>query len=225
MRDEADISLVRHSTAEVVADTLMRLIVSGELASGVPLREQRLAARLGISRNTLREGIRLLEQSRLVRYELHRGAVVSTPSTAEFADLTRTRRHLELLAVQQIPTATELDRIEQALAELAAAAVSRDPRTIVAKDLALHQTIVDLLRSERLSTFFTQIRKELVFAFTVISLTDREYARPEETVLTQHRDIVDAIRDGRTHDAAALLAAHIDESLARVQEILESDET
>ena len=84
MTYQPDIAIQRQSTAEVVADTLMRMIVSGALPAGVPLRESSLAPKLGISRNSLREGIRLLEQSRLVQYEIHRGAVVQALARLHF---------------------------------------------------------------------------------------------------------------------------------------------
>ena len=90
-----DLALTRVSAAEQVAELLTTQILEGVLGAGVRLRESALAAQLGISRNSVREGIRLLEQSRLVRYEMHRGAVVATPSVDELDDLYVTRKRLE----------------------------------------------------------------------------------------------------------------------------------
>lgn len=210
------------STAEVVAETLMRMIVAGDLQAGEPLRESSLAARLGISRNSLREGIRLLEQSRLVKYEIHRGAVVSTPTVKDLEDLYRTRTHLELLAVQQEPTPEELERIHEAFEALTRSTKSQLPEPIVAADLALHQTIVDLLRSERLSAYYGQIRKELVFYFTVLSYADEEYVNPEEPIVARHQEIYDAICEGRGAEAAELMGEHIQENFLRLREIIEA---
>ncbi|MEB4616422.1 GntR family transcriptional regulator [Leucobacter sp. M11] len=222
MSSPIDISLHRMSTAEVVAETLMRMIVAGDLQAGEPLRESSLAGRLGISRNSLREGIRLLEQSRLVKYEIHRGAVVSTPTVSDLEDLYRARTHIELLAVQQEPTPEELERIHAAFQALTESTKSQLPEPIVAADLALHQTIVDLLRSERLSAFYGQIRKELVFYFTVLSYADEEYVNPEEPIVARHQEIYDAIVAGRRTEAAALMSEHIQENFVRLREILES---
>ena len=67
------------SAAELVSDRLSKLVVTRALSVGELLRDCQLANRLEISRNSLREGIRLLEQSRFVKYEMHCGAVVIAP--------------------------------------------------------------------------------------------------------------------------------------------------
>ncbi|MGO1544072.1 MAG: GntR family transcriptional regulator [Gulosibacter sp.] len=221
MSTPTDISLQRRSTAEVVSDTLMRLIVDGDLKAGEPLRESSLAARLGISRNSLREGIRLLEQSRLVQYEVHRGAVVSSPTLADLDDLYRTRLMLESMAVQEIPSPEAVAAIDTAFEELKSAVDSKEVEPIVTADIALHQAIVGLLGSERLSSFYEQISKEMIFYFTVLSYTDEEYANPDEPILARHTEIVEAIRRGRRTEASELVTSHIMANFARLKEILQ----
>lgn len=222
MPEQPDIAIQRQSTAEVVADTLMGMIVSGALAAGAPLRESSLATRLGISRNSLREGIRLLEQSRLVKYEIHRGAVVSTPTVADLEDLYRTRLQIELMAIREPADDATLATIDEAFTALTRATKSLEAEPIVAADIALHEAIVGLLRSERMSAFYSQIRKEMVFYFTVLSYADEEYARPEEPIVARHQEIVDALKSGRREDAAELLRTHIWENFERLKTILES---
>ncbi len=220
MSEMTDISLHRVSTAEAVADALVGLIVSGTLKAGEPLRESSLATKLGISRNSLREAIRLLERSRLVKYEIHRGAVVSTPTLKDLDDLYRTRRQLELAGVQQEPSEEQLRAITAAFELLSETSKKNAVEPIVAADLALHQAIVDLLDSERISSFYRQICKELVFYFTVLSYTDEEYVNPEESIISRHSGIYDAIIAGDRALAHTLLEAHIEENYARLREIL-----
>ena len=210
----------RASAAELVADRLMQLIVSGTLRAGEPLRETQLATRLGISRNSLREGIRLLEQSRLVKYEMHRGAVVSNPSLDDLDDVYRTRMHLELAAVRSEATEQQLDALREAWDRLEASTSGLEAESIVAADLALHQAIVDLLGSERISAFYESIRKELIFYFSVLSHADEEYLAPQEPIVRRHREIVDAILERRVADAERLLTQHIDENAGRLRDIL-----
>ncbi|KAB1642544.1 GntR family transcriptional regulator [Gulosibacter chungangensis] len=221
MSTPTDISLQRRSTAEVVSDTLMRLIVEGELKAGAPLRESSLATRLGISRNSLREGIRLLEQSRLVKYEVHRGAVVSTPTLKDLDDLYRTRLMLETMAVQEIPSPEALEEVERTFEQLKESVESKEVEPIVNADLAFHHAIVGLLESERLSAFYEQISKEMIFYFTVLSYADEEYANPDEPILARHTEIVEAIRRGRRAEASELVTAHIMANFARLKEILQ----
>src|SRR5690606_3638746 len=121
------------------------LIVSGALPSGKPLRESSLSTKLGVSRNSLREAIRLLERSRLVKYEIHRGAIVVTPTLEDLRDLYRTRRRLELAGVLEEPTEAQLQAITDAYEALVSTSQLRTAEPIVASDIALHQAIVDLL--------------------------------------------------------------------------------
>lgn len=224
MDNQPDISLQRMSTAEVVADTLMSLIVSGKLKAGEPLRENGLAKRLGISRNSLREGIRLLEQSRLVKYEMHRGSVVSTPTVEDLEDLYRTRLHLELAAARCVPSEDELRELREVFETLEQETRTHNVSAIVAADLSLHQAIVKLLRSERIDFFYAKVCRELVFYFTVLSYADEEYINPQEPILARHQEIYDAICDGRREEAAALLEEHIMQSMVRLREILSAED-
>ena len=51
-----------------------------------------MAESIGISRNTLRDAIRVLARQGLVTHTMHRGAVVTTLSEEDVADLFRVRR-------------------------------------------------------------------------------------------------------------------------------------
>lgn len=220
MTDPLTERLDRKSAAELVSDRLMQLIVAGVLKAGEPLRETQLSERLGISRNSLREGIRLLERSRLVKYEMHRGAIVSDPSLSDLEDLYRTRRHLETAAIRAAPTQEGLDRLRAAWEHLEASTSVPSAEPIVAADLALHQAIVALLESERMSTFYAAICKELVFYFSVISHADEEYRNPQAPIIDRHREIVEAILERRVADAERLTLQHIDENENRLADIL-----
>lgn len=220
MPEIMDISLHRVSTAEAVADTVVSLIVSGALKAGEPLRESSLATRLGISRNSLREAIRLLERSRLVKYEIHRGAIVSTPTLNDLDDLHRTRLQLELAGVRRTPDDDQLARLHATFDALRETATTNNAAPIVAADLALHQAIVDLLGSERISSFYRQICTELTFYLTVLSYADEEYVNPQESIVERHQHIYDAICAGDRDLAHDLLKTHIEENYARLREIL-----
>lgn len=220
-----DISLQRTSTAEVVAETLVRLIVTRALKAGEPLRETSLARSLGISRNSLREGIRLLEQSRLVEYQMHRGAIVSTPNIENLNDLYVTRLHIETLAAQQEVSPENLAAIDRAFENLEKSATSQEADRIIHADLALHQAIVDNLGSERISDFYRRMGKELVFYFTVISYADNEFLYPEDFILNRHQQLRDAFHSGDAERAAALVREHIMENWERLRDFFTSQES
>jgi DNA-binding GntR family transcriptional regulator len=215
----SEIPLHRVSTAEQVASGLTEMIMLGELAAGLPLRESVVAANLGISRNTVREAVRLLEQSGLVRHELHRGTVVVNPSLADVEELYHARLRLEVAAVSGPVPSERLDGVRRAFNDLARVATGRDAPEIVAKDLAFHAALVALLGSSRLDTFYRQLVQELRFYLMVLTVEDREYERPD-FVIEEHRVIVDALEAGNAAAAVAAVSEHVRSNAARLSAIL-----
>ena len=67
------LSIRRVSTADQVASLMRQRILRGEFKPGTSLREVVIAAAIGVSRNTLREALRILVQEGLVRHSVHRG--------------------------------------------------------------------------------------------------------------------------------------------------------
>lgn len=217
----ASLSLQRTSAAEQVADLLTGLILAGTLRPGERLRESALSQTLGISRNSVREGIRLLEQGRLVRYEMHRGAVVATPTIEELDDLYRTRVHLETLAIMTAPTPEQIAALEHAFEALVAAAHDGQPRDIVAADMAFHSTLVARLGSRRISAFFAQVATEMGYYLLIQSHVDDEPAHVDDAVLAQHRLLLDMAVAGDADAARATLLDHLRENHERIRQILQ----
>lgn len=120
----------------------------------------------------------------------------------------------------QAPTEEQLQNLTAAFEALRRSSEQNVAAPIVAADLALHQAIVDLLGSERISSFYRQICKELVFYFTVLSYADEEYVNPKESIISRHQGIYDAILAGEPALAHDRLEGHIEENYARLKEIL-----
>lgn len=71
------------------------LIVSSRIAPGEPIRQDRVAKALGISKIPLREALARLEEAGLVESTLHRGYIASRLSRLEADDLFSTRILIE----------------------------------------------------------------------------------------------------------------------------------
>lgn len=115
----------RQSLTGQITDLVRQRIISGQLPAGTPLRQEKLAAELGVSRVPLREAIRQLEAEGLVVSELHKGTVVSSLSREELEELFELRVQLETwLFSLAIPRMTEADfaLADAVLAETAAKA-------------------------------------------------------------------------------------------------------
>lgn len=86
------------SLTRLVAESIEELILVGELGPGSKLNEVALAQRFGISRGPLREALRLLEESGLIRQEKNRGAHVRKVALSEAADIYDVRAGLDATA-------------------------------------------------------------------------------------------------------------------------------
>lgn len=80
---------------EAVLAELRRRILSAALPSGAPLRQEELAAELGVSRVPLREALRMLESEGLVEYSAHRGYRVVALSLADLEEIYHLRALVE----------------------------------------------------------------------------------------------------------------------------------
>lgn len=80
-----------HQTTEALRERILR----GEFGDNMPLRQDAIAAELGVSRIPVREALRQLEAEGLVVFNPHRGAVVSSLSLGEIEELFELRAQIE----------------------------------------------------------------------------------------------------------------------------------
>jgi DNA-binding GntR family transcriptional regulator len=112
--------LSKRTMAEQVADLLRQRILSGALPAGTPIRQEHLAAELGISRIPLREALKQLEAEGFVTIASHKGATVAPLSVPEIEELFQLRLRLETWILGlALPRLAEADfaALDQLIAE------------------------------------------------------------------------------------------------------------
>src|ERR1700730_8703948 len=98
-----------------------QLILRGELTIGQHVNESELATRFGTSRGPIREALRALEESRLVRSEKNRGVFVREISVAEADEIYDVREALDQLIGQRVAeraTPEQLRDLQAVVAEM-----------------------------------------------------------------------------------------------------------
>jgi DNA-binding GntR family transcriptional regulator len=213
--EAAGLRIDRSSTAERVADVLRELIVHGDLPAGTALREQQLVGSLDVSRNTLREAFRLLGRERLVVYHLHRGVTVRELDERDVGDLYRTREPLELMAVEYSATAPR-ERLEELLGlveQAERAAAEDDWKQVATLNIDFHQHLVDLIGSERISTFFQVIDAELRLAFAMVEHAP-DFFRP---FIPRNRAVAELLLAGDRAAAAEELKEYLSQAEAIIR--------
>lgn len=204
------IQLERQSTADQAAAALRREILAGRLPPGTPLREVDVAGRLGISRNTVRETLRLLAHQGLVVHSPHRGAAVAEISEREVEDIFRVRRVLETEGLRSGADRSLAD-MERAVERLEQSAESGDWLSYADHEAGFHETLVARIGSPRLSQTFARALRELRVVLAGVDLA-QAVGCPVPRYVGEHRRIARLLRSGDLAGAEALLAAHLDDS-------------
>lgn len=208
---------------QLVADAIEREILAGRIRPGELIgTEAALVRQFGVNRSTVREGIRLLEQSGLVHRDSSRRLSAALPHYRRLA--TRMSRALVLHEVTfrelwEATTALELATVEQAamlatpevIAELDAnlvntASAAGNPGAVAELDTQFHALIAKASQNRVL-----QLAREpsslLIFPTTEMILRGVKEGMPR--LLEAHRMIVDAVRRGDREGARLWMLRHV----------------
>ena len=201
-------NLERTSVVDQVQLALRDWIVSGELPMGSRLTESRLAERLGVARNTVREAIRGLVAVHLVEHDPHRGFFVPSLRAAEIEELYRIRMVLEVgsLELDRLPIDAHLEELERSVRELDEAAGSSDLAAMFGADRDFHVTLAGRC-GPRVAAALGQVFDELM-----IALVAHDRTAGTTGVVAGQRRLLTALRTGSPGDARRALEAHIEES-------------
>lgn len=207
----------------VAVDRIRELIVSGVLQPGDRLpQENELAAELGISRNSMREAVRALEQARVLSVRHGSGTYVTSLEPAlllegiAFAvDMLRDDTLLEVLEVRELlePAATrmatlrmtpaKLDRIRDAFERHR---VDDPVEELVRCDLEFHAAIVEAADNSTLTSILDGLSSRTVRQ-RIWGGVLNEAAVP--ITIDHHRRILEAIESGNPTVAEAAALVHV----------------
>ena len=208
----------RVSVADQAAALLRERILEGEFHPGTPLLELPLASSLGVSRNTMREALRILSLEGLLKRDLHRGVAVSQISLEDVREIYQLRRILELPAVlsAQKPGSGVLRELEAAVDAYDEALKKRDWARAVNHDLNFHSLLVRFHGSKRLSAFYKNVLGELRIGMVLV---DRSHDNPGG-LIPIHRKLYRLLSTGKLKQCAAALAQHLEDSEARLTRVM-----
>ena len=192
-----------------------QLILRGELAVGQRINESELAVRFGTSRGPIREALRALEESRLVRSEKNRGVFVREISVAEADEIYDVREALDQLIGQRVAeraTAQQLRSLEAVLAEMDAATATPDIKSYHTLNLKFHDMLVDFAGNSRLTESYRLLTRGLLL-FRLRGLQDGGGFAVSNS---EHRAVMRAIAQRDSARAGQLLRQHAAKSRARM---------
>lgn len=200
--------LEKTSLRQQALTSLRRAITTGKLAPGKHLVETELSEALQISRGTLREAMRQLQQEGLITAGARGRLSVRHLDEKEIKDIFDVRAALESLAARKL---CELPDKSAAAAALRAAVAemqrweASNLEDRIEADLMFHRTLCHLTGNDTLLHSWTSlegsIRMSIMFGGVDRAIKNMNAAR--------HLEIVDAIETGDAERAAATVREHM----------------
>jgi DNA-binding GntR family transcriptional regulator len=210
-------SLDRSTLRERALESLRSAIISGQYRPGDHLGEVELATSLGVSRGTVREALRHLQQEGLVTAG-NRGMLrVNSLTAAEVRELFQVRAALEGLAVREIIASPRREAAVGALrAALQQLVDGDDLAARVDADLAFHLQLCRLAGNSMLVEAWLHLEGRMRVAI----LNGAGWQAPM-MARDRHAPIVDAIERGDVQPAVHVVEEHMASAAERFSSLPE----
>jgi DNA-binding GntR family transcriptional regulator len=200
---------------------MRRLILDGSLSPGERLIEDRLAEQMGVSRNPVREAIRVLEAEGFLDVTARRGSFVATLSAKQAADLFEIRLALEPLGARLAAHQASSTRIARMKEILAMAETSPNPHDL--------DTLSDL-HTELHSQIFEMSGNSYLNAIAIPMVKRGQWLLRQGAPLhtpaawSQHHGLIAAIEEGEPDLAEAQARYHVLSMRSSMRKQLEPSE-
>ncbi len=196
--------LLSQSVYEYVLD----LIMSKELTPGEKISESEIAEKYGISRTPVRDALRQLQNEGVITLFPNRFAQVSEYTEQDIQEVGYMRLALDQLAVRlalRYGSFNDFKELERIASDCLAAYHEGDQRLRTELDAKFHQTLSSISKNSLLDKFQNEINIRVQF----ILIFYRDEHQNDERHLTQHMDIVDALKQHDEEKLLALVHAHL----------------
>lgn len=211
---------------KTVCEAIEREIMTGRLGPGDQLpTETELAAQFGLTRHTVREGLRILEEGGLVGREAGRRLFVKQPHYAEsapralralimqrvtFQELWEVSMSLEPSAAARAAKhvdAAQIEKLEDNLARMEEA--FRKGRSIIELDVAFHTLVAEIAGNKALLLAREPISQLFYPALARLFAHPQNRLKGPQRLIEAHRRIIDALKAHDTSEAEAWMRRHI----------------
>jgi DNA-binding GntR family transcriptional regulator len=191
--------------------TIRALILSGEFAPGMHLKEEELAEKCEVSRTPIRDALRALAADDYVRVKPNHGTFVSSWSDDDIDEIFKLRAILEGVAAARAAAKASEQQIAGLKAEFVAIegllknSKSFDYEQFLAANRRFHEIIASAANSQRLTTMIARLVEQPVVARTALSYRISDLKRSN----AHHGEIIAAITAADQQWAEAVMQSHI----------------
>ena len=208
------------SLTKLLVEELKTAMITGKLAPGERLSEEKLAASLKVSRIPLREALRRLETEGYVTFLPNHEVAVSKPTMEELEDYYAIASVLEGLAARlavERAQPEELSRLRELHQLLREAYQERDLGRYFEANSNFHHFIAEIAGNERLYRLIDQMRREIkktrIFSLHLPQRLDYS--------MREHDQILDAFLKKNPELAEAMIVRHLKNQMEALKKMLE----
>ena len=189
---------------------LRNAILRGEFLPGEALPEVQLSKVLNVSRGTVREALRKLQEEGIVEIITHRGAIVTDLSIQKASEIYTLRAQLEPYAVRLVMEASgygkqELRKLQRFVKDLSKIERDRKPYDAVEVDMLFHQTLCESCHHELL----LDVLRGLQSLTRVFILNTKLYQSDSMRDDVSHLEIVELLKQADPTLAEQTVRRHI----------------
>lgn len=194
-----------------VLHALRQAIVDGDYLPGQRLTEDRLAEDFGVSRNPIREALRVVEAEGFVLILPRRGAVVASPTPETLADIFAVRARLEPLAARlaaERATPADVAALRALLDRARQATEDEDFPAVADLNSQFHAQVIEISGNKWLSSMTKALYLHVQWVFRI------GVAQRAPHSWREHIALVDAIEAGDPDRVEVAASFHVDAASA-----------
>ena len=206
------------SLTDEIADVVRERILKGEYEIGEKIKENQIATELRVSRTPIREAFKILENEGLIDYVPNRGCFAKGFTKQDVEDIYAVREALEALAVNWAVdriTEKEITALEEQCDLMEFYTKKKDRKKVLEMNSSFHDIIYASARSRFLAQVLRSY-KEYIDKTRKSIFYEQSYL---ESILVEHRAILDAIKDRDKERAAAAMTKHLMSSQKRAEAV------
>ncbi len=184
-------------------------ILEHRLPPGTRLAEDALGEIFGVSRTVVRKALFRLAHDKIVEIRPNRGAAVASPTIGEARDVFDTRRTLERAVIEaacETADRVALEDLRRLTRAEEAAHAEGDRQSVIRHSGDFHLRLAEIAGNAVMGDFLRELISRTAL---IIALYER--AGPAACAAHEHMALIDAIEDGDTAAAVALMDTHLNE--------------